>query len=107
MASVMASGTQSATVGTEHTLTSQTVFRVYQLQVDFSALAAGELAEIRIKTKVLSGSALNTVKLAAIQGGSTQPVFVSFPLASDIQFDATIKQINGTGRTFPWKVIAL
>lgn len=107
MATLEASGTQTATVGTEHTLSSQTAFKLYQLQLDVSALAAGERVEISIKTKILAGGALALHKRAVIRGPASQPVFVSVPLASDIQYDVTLKQIGGTGRAFPWKVFSL
>lgn len=108
MATQEASGTQAATVGTEHTLATLTGGKTYALKVDIAALAAGEYVELRVKHKVLSGGTSRTVFSGiyswadALENG----IALSPPSMAPVEYVATLKQINGTGRSFPWAVEA-
>ena len=101
-----ASGTQSATVSTEHTLATVSTGGVFALHVDIGALAAGEYVEIKVKQKVLSGGTLRTVMSGIYSwlDAAIDPVVVSAPIMSDQDCVATLKQLTGTGRSFPWAV---
>lgn len=104
------SGTQTATVGTEHTLATLTTEKTYQLQVLTNNMAAGDTLELRIKTKVLGSEASSSVVWMQSYSGA-QPsddlVKVSFPLRSHSEWVATLKQTAGTGRAYNWKVLSL
>lgn len=100
------SGTQTATVTTEHTLATITTAKPFQLIVDISALAAGEYVEIKIKRKVLSGGTTR-VGFPGIYSwldALVTPVIVSDPILSTQEYVATLKQLNGTSRAFPWAI---
>lgn len=104
-----ASGTQTAVIGTEHTLASQTNNGTLAVVVDLINMAASDILELRIKTKVLTGGVLRTVyyqKYIDAQAAD-DVIAISIPLPSDIQADFTLKQTAGTGRNFPWKILSL
>ena len=101
-----ASGTQAATVATEHTLTTITTAKAFQLIVDINALVAGEYVEIKVKRKTL---AAGTTRIAfsgiySWLDAGINPMVITDPILSTQEYVATIKQLNGTGRAFPWAV---
>lgn len=104
-----ASGTQAATIGTEHTLATITDAGIYVFVVDTATLAAGDRLELRIKTKCLTGGTSRVTYLQAY--ADAQPaddaMKNSVPIPSDIEAVFTLKQTAGTGRNFPWKVLDL
>lgn len=107
MATEVASGTLAATVGSEHILWEDTAANgTYQLVVNLSALAAGEVVELRIYRSVLSTDAAPT--LYTVQQFQGPPplggVVVSTPALTTKHLRFTLRQINGTGRSFPWAV---
>lgn len=104
---VEASGTQTATIGTEHTLHTSAAAKTLVLRVDAVNMADGDRVELRIYSKVLSGSTLAVAYLATFMHVQAQPVKISLPIvaaghASGTQF--TLKQTAGTGRAFAWSV---
>lgn len=114
MATLQASGTQTATIGTEHTLADVAIAGTFQLVVRMNNLIAGDAVEIRIKTKVLTGQTNPEGDIYMIYSG-VQAVddinkrFIPIPNdltdAASVRF--TLKQILGTGRSFDWKVLKL
>lgn len=102
------SGTQTATVTTEHTLTTLSGNKTYQLYVDTANMAAGDAVELRIKTKVLSGGTTRCVSKATYKHAQSADdlIKISIPVMSDQEYVATLKQTAGTGRDFPWKVMS-
>jgi len=104
-ASVTASGTQTATVTTEHTLSNSSTAGTFQLAVDTSNLVAGESVELRAYVKVINTS--GTYRQAAVvlvQGGDPSPAAISPPLLCPNGVQYTLKQLSGTGRAFDWAV---
>jgi hypothetical protein len=104
-------GTQTATVTTEHTLLDIAVAGTFTLHVDTNAMAAGDVLELRVYQIVLTGG---TRRVAYFQSWSgAQPaddlIKISVPISNELT-DAgslrfTLKQTLGTGRAFPWKVL--
>ena len=101
-----ASGTQTATVGTEHTLATLTTAKTFQLYVDLANLASGDVVELRVYLKVLSGGTSREAQYAVYSGVQGQPIVWSIPVMSDIEVKFTLYQTAGTGRSFPWKVLS-
>lgn len=101
-----ASGTQTATIGTEHTLATITTAKPFQLKVDINALVAGEYVEIKVKNKVLSGGTTRTEFVGTYSwlDAGVNPNIVVEPILSTQEYVATLKQTTGTGRAFPWAV---
>ena len=106
-----ATGSQATTVGTEHTLADVAIAGTFTLHVDTNVLAAGDGVELRIYQMILTGG---TRRVAYFQSFyDAQPaddqIKISVPISNELT-DAgalrfTLKQIAGTTRTFPWKVL--
>lgn len=110
------SGTQTAVIGTEHVLfTATTVGGVYVFSIDCAALLEGatpDLVELRCYSTTLTGGTEREVYSATYVGAQADPIKYSPPipadgLASGNCFKATVKQVQGTGRALPWKVLSL
>ncbi|MGH2359054.1 MAG: hypothetical protein ACRDGM_00705 [bacterium] len=102
-----ASGTQTATLGVEHTLATITTAGTYVLNVDAANLVNAETLTLRLKSKTLSGGTLRLTyenKFRHIQG---QPSIFSVPVPTLIEVVATLQQDGGTGRAFPWNLIRI
>lgn len=104
-ASVVTSGSQTATISTEHSLYDSTTAGTFQLAVDTSVLSGSESVELRAYTKVINTS--GTYRQAAvvtIQAGDPSPGSISPPLLCPNGAKFTLKQLSGTGRSFDWAV---
>lgn len=108
MPSSIASGSQAATVGTEHNLGEEiTTAGTYVLAVNTGAMVAGDVLELRIYTRVKAGAPLAlayVVSFANVQGVLNK-YSVPVPITSGMQ--CTLKQVGGTGRAFDWEIMAL
>ncbi len=104
---VLASGTQTATVGTEHTLATDTTGKTSVLVVDTGNMADGDVLELRLKTKVLSTSTSREAYNAIYAHKQAVPNKYSVPVPANIEVVATLKQTAGTGRAFDWALLAL
>ena len=107
MAAEKESGSQAASIGTEHTLngtTPETTDGVYQLWIDTSAMANGDTLEVRIKEKVRSSGTQRLVWLDTLAHTQDEPGWCSPALILLHGWDMTIKQTAGTGRTFEWSI---
>lgn len=109
MPTLEASGTQAASIGTEHTLSTLNTNKVFVLVVDANAMAAGDALELRVKTKTLSGGVTRTAYMGAFwnEQEADDKIKISIPIPSDQEFIASLKQIAGTGRSFPWKILSI
>ena len=109
--SAEASGTQTAVIGTEHTLASVNAAGVYTLHVDKNAMAAGDVLELRIYRIILTGGTTRIAKVYVFSGAQLTDdlLFDSRPFGNEItdtdSLKFTLKQTFGIGRAFPWKVL--
>lgn len=98
---VDSSGTQSATINTEHILASPTTNATYEFSVDVSALDNGDLLELRVYDKIDGTNYQQiwkgTYQHVQVNGGKVAPA-----KAITTQGKFTLKQTAGTGRNFPW-----
>ena len=104
-----ASGTQTATINTEHTLngtTPETTDGIYQFFVDLDAMVLGDILELRIKEKAISGGTQRTglTAILAHDPSTDSNLWVSPSLILLHGWDFTLKQTAGTGRAFPWSI---
>lgn len=106
--SINTSGSQTATINTEHILSGAAITTpgIYQLKVDLGALVAGDVVELRMYGKV---RATDTERLmwGPVSYGPIVPsgliaVSPADVTAASVKF--TLKQVAGTGRAFPWAV---
>jgi hypothetical protein len=100
-------GTQTATLDTEHTLDTETAAGVYVLVVDMNALAAGDVVILRIKTKYASGGTSRLAYSATYANAQSEPNKYSIPVPVDAEIICTLEQTDGTGRDFPWNLLKL
>lgn len=111
MPTTEASGTQAATVTTEHSLATVTTAKVLVFTVDVNALVGGatpDIVELRIKRKVLTGgTARQEIICTAVGGLVVNPIVVQVPAVSMFSCEFTLKQTQGTGRSFDWSVVSL
>lgn len=104
-------GTQAASIGTEHTLLDIAVAGTFQLVVDLDAMAAGDTVELRIYQIVLTGGTRRVVaKVVYVDAQSADDkISNSIPVSNELtdagSVRCTLKQTAGTGRSFPWKVL--
>ena len=108
MATIEQDGSQTAVIGTEHTLfTVATGYAARVLTVDVSAMIAGDVLELRVSSPVRSGGTVQLIKLLPFTGAQTEPNAQSFPFLTHPTATFTLKQTAGTGRAFPWAVSTL
>lgn len=103
---VTASGTQTATISTEHTLNAPSASNVYQLAVSLANLANGDVVELRFKRKVLTGGSAEVVFNASYANaqGADAALALSPPVPCPFGCTVTLKQVAGTGRDFDWSL---
>ena len=106
-ASVKTSGSQTATVTTEHTLATVTDAGTYQLAVDVANLAGGDSVTLKIYGKARSSDTEREVYSATFAQPQTNNLKISIPVVSPHHLKATLKQTTGTGRAFPWAIYEL
>lgn len=101
-----ASGSQTTTIGTEHTLnptTPETSLGAYQLWLDPFAMAGGDTLEIRVKERARGADTQRLVFLATLFGPQAE-MFVTPVLVLMHGWDMTIRQTTGSGRAYPWSI---
>jgi hypothetical protein len=98
-------GTQTATIDTEHTLDTETTAGVYILVVDTANLANGDVVTFRIKTKYASGGTSRLAFSATYAHAQAEPNKYSPPIPIDAEIVCTLEQTDGTGRDFPWNLL--
>jgi hypothetical protein len=106
------SGTQTATISTEHTLLDIAAAGVYTLHVDTVNMASGDTLELRVYQIVLTGGTRRVAYLGSFAGAQPTDdlIKISVPIANELSDSGslrfTLKQTAGTGRSFPWKVLS-
>lgn len=118
-----ASGTLTAVVGTETTFgnagtpyltgTSDVASAgTFTLHVDLINMAAGDVVELRIHQMVLTAGTRRVAYTASFSGAqpTDDMIQISVPISNELTDTAslrfTLKQVRGTARTFPWKVLS-
>ena len=107
MPTSIASGTQTATITTEHTLATDTTNKTYVLVVDTAAMVNGDVLELRVYTIALTAGTERLAYFATYTHAQSCPMTYSVPVPADISCKVTLKQTAGTGRAFPWKLLSL
>jgi hypothetical protein len=106
-----ASGTQTATVGTEHFLTSPNVVGTFTFHVDTINMAAGDIVELRVYQMVLTGGTQRVAYFTTYSDAQSADdlIKISVPISNELtdtnSLRFSLKQTAGTGRAFPWKVL--
>lgn len=112
-ASIAASGSQTATLATNHTLVTQAGPAgggIYQLRVDAAALVNGETLSLTVSTRARSVDVTRQVYPSAVFAhAQADPIKDSPAIAvpSGCELVAVLRQEGGTGRAFPWALYRL
>jgi hypothetical protein len=104
---IVSSGTQSATLDTEHTLDNDTTGKTYVLAVDTAAMVDGDVVILRIKTKVLSGGTLGLAYSGTYANAQGDPIKYSPPVPANVEIECSLEQTDGTGRNYPWSLLSI
>jgi hypothetical protein len=114
MAPVVAgSGTQTAVIGTEHTLLTQSSAKTCVLNVSLTNMVLGDVVTLAIYNKGLTGDTITTGTLPNLLYSATyshnraEPQVQSVPVPVAYGAVFTLLQSAGTGRAFPWHVVTL
>ena len=108
-------GTKTAD-GTEQTLADTSAAGTYILSVDVTAMQAGDILELRIYVKVLTGDTAGTLcpyytSIPGAQAADGGEVWISPPvttaLADSGAVRATLKQTAGTNRNYNWNLVQI
>jgi hypothetical protein len=106
-----ASGTQSASVGTEHFLSSPNLAGVFTLHVDLINMQAGDQVELRVYQMILTGGTQRVAYVETFQGVQSDDnmIAISVPISNELtdtnSLRFSLKQTLGSSRNFPWKVL--
>jgi hypothetical protein len=102
---VTQSGTQTAVINTEHTLTNPTGSKWYSAYVDTTNMTTGDITEIRVYVLIKSaGSYIQYWIDTKVDSQSPNPLVYVPPFPSDLGYKLTLKQTNGTGRAYDFRV---
>jgi hypothetical protein len=109
-----ASGTQTAVIGSEHALPTTPFINAagtYTLHIDKNKMENGDVVELRAYQRILEGGTTRVayfVRLADAYPADDQ-IEISVPISNDLAVTEAVKfvlkQVRGTGREFPWKVL--
>lgn len=102
------SGSQTATLLTEHSLATVTDPGIYVLRIDLANLAAGDTVELRIYGKARNATDTERLHYSGSYGPipPSQKLTDSVPVLSTGHFRATLRQVTGTGRAWPWAILS-
>lgn len=100
-----ASGSQAATINTEHSLAQLTGIGIYVLVVETTAMQSGDTLELYIKTKAKSGQSSQKAYKYLFSDVQTEPNKYSVPVPVDTEIICTLKQTAGTGRAYVWNLL--
>lgn len=104
-------GTQTAVIGTEHTLLDIAVAGTFTFHVDTVNMAAGDLVELRVYQIVLTGGTRRVAYLQRYSDAQATDdlIKISVPISNELTDSGalrfTLKQTQGTGESYPWKVL--
>lgn len=92
--------------GGETTLATITSAGVYQFSIDLNVLAAGDVLEVRIYTKVRTGATSRVAWMAVYQNAQSADNMnvYSPPLMITTEYKVTVT-LTGTNRTFVWSIV--
>jgi hypothetical protein len=103
--SVDSSGSQTATISTEHTLATITGANVLELNVDVAAMAGGatpDLLLLRMYGKARSSDTERLEMERRIIGAQSDTLVKLLAVVSPHHCKLTLTQTQGTGRAYPW-----
>jgi hypothetical protein len=77
---------------------------IFQAFIDFNAVAAGDVFEVKAYERCRTGGTQRLVYSARIANAQGSPLWASPALALGIGWDFTLIKIAGTDRTIDWRI---
>lgn len=102
--SILAEGTQTSVLTTEHTLATISSSKNVSLVADLTNMIAGDTVELRIKQRVLAAGATREEVLATYVGVQNIPMVQSIPISSPFECIVTLKQTAGVVHAYDWRL---
>lgn len=92
--------------GTEDVLVAgATTNATYAFKADLSNMVNGDVVEVRIYTKVLTGGTLRVLWKGTFAHVQTNKIVASPPVPSDFSCKVSMTQTAGTGRSIDWSLL--
>lgn len=107
MPTVLDSGTQTCTVTTNHTLSTQTTHATYCIRLNLANMVDGSTPDrmvIRAYVKTLTGSTEQMEMEQYFEGAQTLKSWCSTPIWSPFSVKFILTQLTGTSRNVEWSV---
>jgi hypothetical protein len=92
------------TDGTLQTLATSTTLGAFQVMWDLSVLQNGDIVELHVLAKTLTGSTAATVFHGVFGHAQAEPVKVTPMILSPFQLIVKMKLTDGTNRTIDWSL---
>lgn len=108
-ANVNTSGSQTATLDTEHTLATITTAGTFCLAVDLANMVGGsspDITRVKLYGKARSSDTERLIKTWSFWGVQSEVLWISPAFMSPHHMKWTLEQTDGTGRAYPWAVYA-
>lgn len=102
-----ASGTQTAVIGTEHVLATIATAKTFVAVVRIAPIVASEYVQLRVRRRVLSGGPTDVIfskTYSWLEAAIRQAVTLPVDASGGGRYEVTLRQLNGTGRDFPWAI---
>jgi hypothetical protein len=104
MSLTVASSGTTATDGTLQTLATETTAGVYSVEFNLVNIANGDIIELTVQTKTLTGSSYGTVFHAVYGHAQAEVIKVSPPITVPFGIKVLMKLTDGTNRDIYWSV---
>jgi hypothetical protein len=100
------SGSQTASIDTEHVLgtTTDTTVGIYQLFIDTANMTETDIVRVRLRETAKSGGTKRNGPQFWVANGPGDGMWVSPAFILRYGWDWTLMQDTGTGRAFPWSI---
>jgi hypothetical protein len=102
--SEVTSGTLTLTTGEQTLGSAQTTAGVYELALDLSTMAAGDIVEVYVYTKARSASTARLLTKASFANAQGEAGYVTPPFGSPHSIEFKAKQPTGTLRTIEYSI---
>ena len=103
----VASGTQASTIGSEHTLATQTSSGVYLCYLNTANMVAGDVTIARIYVTALSSGTPKIIYEAVFAHAQPEPIKASVPVFSDYEIRYRVQQLEGSSRNYDWAIATI
>ena len=84
--------------------TSQTADGIYQVFIDFGAMAAGDQYRVRLYEKTDSGGTQRLVEEWILTGVQSKPMFIIPSIILGEGWDITVLRLAGSDRSIRWSI---